>query len=333
MIRTTKRRGQRLLFALCAMLLLCAMPLSVAAAKEETAAVAKGVIIELDGKAVKMNEPVRKLDEKVIVTVSSMSKLFGAKLKWDKKTEEATLHTKLGDTIVLSNEVPVVYFNEERYVTDQTPLVVGGHLYVNLREMAEMLHATVKWNDKEDTVELKTVAPAVVTEEYGLAEISKETGKSKAKLLDRNERDAKDVIKPGTKLRVVMPSIFDHKAKPFTNEDLTLLAKITQIESGNESYEGQLGVANVILNRVKDPRFPDTIKGVIYSGRQFPPAHNGMLDKSKPNASVMRAAKDALNGKNNVKNAVYFFNPKVSKGEFWDNLDVIVTIGHHSFAK
>ena len=114
---------------------------------------------------------------------------------------------------------------------------------------------------------------------------------------------------------------------------MLLLAKITQVEAGYEPYEGQAGVANVILNRVKNSGFPNTIHDVIYSGKQFPPAHNGLLDKSVPNSSVLRAAKDALNGKNNVEDAVYFFNPKVSKGEFWSNREVIATIGHHSFAK
>src|SRR5690606_4646513 len=118
-----------------------------------------------------------------------------------------------------------------------------------------------------------------------------------------------------------------------TDAEYNLLAKLVQVESGYESYEGQLAVANVILNRVKSAKFPGSIKDVIYSGKQFPPAHNGLLDRSKPNASVLRATKDALNGKNNVKDSVYFFNPKYSKGSFWDNLTVIATIGNHRFAK
>ncbi|MNO93400.1 Spore cortex-lytic enzyme precursor [compost metagenome] len=131
----------------------------------------------------------------------------------------------------------------------------------------------------------------------------------------------------------MMPSILDNEAKPFTEKDYKLLAKLTQVEAGYESYEGQLAVANVILNRVKDSRFPSTIHDVIYSGKQFPAAHNGKLDKSVPNASVLRAAKDALNGKNNVENAIYFFNPDVSKGSFWSSLNVVTTMGNHSFAK
>jgi N-acetylmuramoyl-L-alanine amidase len=122
-------------------------------------------------------------------------------------------------------------------------------------------------------------------------------------------------------------------AEPFAEEDLLLLAKLVQVEAGYESYEGQLAVANVIMNRVKDSRFPNTIYDVIYSGRQFPPAHNGLLDKSEPNESVLRATKDTLDGKNNVDDAVYFFNPDAVSGSFWDRLEVVAKIGNHSFAK
>lgn len=333
MIRGNKRISRSLIIAICAMLLLTIGPLSVMAAQDVKAAVANNVTIKLDGEVLKIADPVRKLDGRLFLPVAEVAEWFGAKVKWDKKTEEATIHTIHGDVIVFGNEVPVVYFNNGRYILDQSPFIAEGRMYIPLRDTAELLHAAVKWNDAEDTAELITVEPAIVTAEQSIDEISKATGISKAELLARNGLDGKAAIKAGTKLRVVVPSVLDNKAKPFTEEDLELLAKITQVEAGNESYEGQLGVANVILNRVKDSRFPNTIKGVIYSGKQFPPAHNGLLDKSKPNASVLRAAKDALNGKNNVEKAVYFFNPKVSKGSFWNSLDVIVTIGHHSFAK
>ncbi|MBH5320375.1 cell wall hydrolase [Paenibacillus sp. GSMTC-2017] len=333
MIRGNQNIGKRALLIIWTMLLVSVWPMSVAAAQDEKTKVAKGVTIKIDGDKVKISDPIRKQDERVYLSVANIASIFGAKSKWDKENEETTINSAQGDKIVLGNGVPVVYFNEGRYVMKEEPFLVGGKMYMPLRQMAELLHATVKWNDEENTAEITTVKPAVVAADYGLAEISKQHGSTKAELLKRNGLDSKDPIKEGTKLLVVVPSIFDNEAKPFTEEDITLLAKITQVEAGNESYEGQLGVANVILNRVKDSRFPKSIKGVIYSGKQFPPAHNGMLDKSKPNESVKRAAKDALNGKNNVGGAVYFFNPKVSKGSFWDNLDVIVTIGHHSFAK
>jgi N-acetylmuramoyl-L-alanine amidase len=316
-----------------AAMLLLAMPLTAAAAPQGAKA-DKNAVIKLDGEQVKLSEPPMMLDGRLFLPVALIAQLFDAKkVSWDKVNQETTIETALGDTIVLGDGVPVVYFNEGRYVMDAAPFIENGRMYAPLRHVAELLHATVKWNKEEEAAELMTVEPAVISEENALTDVVKAFGTSETELLQRNELKSKDAVKAGVKLRVVMPSVLEKPAKSFTEQDYTLLAKITMVESGYESYEGQLAVANVILNRVKDSRFPSSVKDVIYSGKQFPPAHNGLLDKAKPNASVLRAAKDALNGKNNVQGAVYFFNPKVSKGAFWSSLDVVAKIGHHHFAE
>ncbi|GGG53764.1 cell wall hydrolase [Paenibacillus radicis (ex Gao et al. 2016)] len=323
------RAGKPYIIAIVlALLVLGFGPQSLVLARE--AADANDITIKLDGK--KLTDSVRKLDGRLYVPVNRMAELFGATTSWDQDNEEVTIHTALNDKIVLGIGVPTVYFNEDRYRMEEAPFSSDGRIFVPLRQFTEMLHGTLKLNAEDGVVELTKVQPAVISSEYTLDDISKEFSSSKAELLKRNGLDSKQV-KPGTKLKVVVPSVLSQPAKPFTDADLQLLAKITMVEAGYESYQGQLGLANVILNRVKDSKFPDSIRDVIYSGKQFPPAHNGILDKSKPNASVLRAAKDALNGKNNVENAVYFFNPDISKGSFWSSLDVIVTIGHHSFAK
>ncbi|WP_053377179.1 cell wall hydrolase [Paenibacillus sp. FJAT-27812] len=331
MIRKGKPVSRLIIAMVLGLLLLCIGPMSFVSAGE--AAAVNDVTIKFNGENVKLKDPAFMLDGRMYVPVARIAEIFGAKSSWDNVNEEVTIHTVLKDKIVLGNGVPVVYFNEDRYRMEAVPFLSEGRLYAPLRQLSELLHANVNLNTASDVVELITVKPAVITEEYGLEEISKETGSSKSELLKRNGLDGKAAVKPGTKLKVVVPSIFDKAAAPYTEAEFMLLAKITMVEAGYESYEGQLGLANVILNRVKDASFPDSIRDVIYSGKQFPPAHNGMLDKSKPNESVLRAAKDALNGKNNVGNAVYFFNPEVSKGSFWSSLDVITTIGHHSFAR
>ena len=299
MIKESKLVSRKMLIIVLAFLLFCIGPMSIVSAQEEEASVANGVSIKLDGKIVRMTDPTRIMDGRLFVPMAHIAAMFDANISWDKDNEEATIHTVYKDKIVLGNGVPVFYFNDGRYRMDVAPFVTEGRTYIPLRHVAELLHAKVNFNQEDKIVALEKVQPAVMTEVA----------------------------------QVVIPSILDMKAEPFSEKDLMLLAKITQVEAGYESYEGQLGIANVILNRVKYLRFPDSIYDVIYSGNQFPPAHNGLLDKSKPSASALRAAKDALNGKNNIENAVYFYNSKVSKGAFWSSLKVIVTIGNHSFAK
>lgn len=333
MIRSNKYAAKRISIAIIAMLLLCMTPLSSIAAQQDKAAVANDVSIAIDGEMVQLDDPLRMLDGRIFVPVALIAEMFDATVEWNKTNEEVTIHTAYGDEIILGIEVPVIYFNDARYQIEDVPFITGGRTYIPLRHVAELLHATVQWDAEQRLAELEMVQRAEVTEDYGLAEISEQFGISESALLKRNRLDGADSVELGAMLQVVNPSILENEAEPFTESDMLLLAKITQVEAGYESYEGQLAVANVILNRVKHSKFPNTIYDVIYSGKQFPPAHNGLMDKSEPNASVLRAVKDALNGKNNVEDAIYFFNPKVSSGTFWSSLEIITTIGHHSFAK
>src|SRR5690606_3370898 len=127
--------------------------------------------------------------------------------------------------------------------------------YAPLRQLAEMLHASVQVNPETKAIELTAVEAAAVTAENGLEAITAQFGNNKQELLARNGITGEVAIASDTKLKVVIPSIFDQPAEPFTDAELMLLAKITMVEAGYEGYEGQLAVANVIMNRVKDSRF------------------------------------------------------------------------------
>lgn len=114
-----------------------------------------------------------------------------------------------------------------------------------------------------------------------------------------------------------------------SSDDAYLLACMVYVESGAESYEGQLAVANVIMNRVRNERFDDTIAEVIYAPGQFPGAHNGVLDgvlASGPSESCMRAAQEALAGVNNIGD-YYYFNGYVDTS----SVGSYTVIGGHTF--
>ena len=51
--------------------------------------------------------------------------------------------------------------------------------------------------------------------------------------------------------------------KNHTAEDVAMLAAIIECEAGNQSYEGKCAVGSVVINRVADPRFANSISGVI----------------------------------------------------------------------
>ena len=93
-----------------------------------------------------------------------------------------------------------------------------------------------------------------------------------------------------------------------TAEDVAMLAAIIECEAGNQSYEGKCAVGSVVINRVADPRFANSISGVIYAPYQFSPVASGrfaIVLARGANAACTQAAVDVLNGYINI-NALYF---------------------------
>lgn len=114
--------------------------------------------------------------------------------------------------------------------------------------------------------------------------------------------------------------------------DNDLLARVITAEAKGESYEGQVAVGAVILNRVRDSRFPNTLAGVVYQTHAFESVSNGTIYQP-PTASAVRAARDALNGWDPSGGAVFFWNPYKPVSKWIWSRPIITQIGNHVFAK
>lgn len=118
-----------------------------------------------------------------------------------------------------------------------------------------------------------------------------------------------------------------------SNSDLELLARLINGESRGEPYNGQVAVGAVVLNRVKSPGFPNTIREVIYQDKQFSCVDDGQINLN-PSDSSYQAALDALNGEDPSLGALFFYNPKKAKTMWWlSQRETTVIIGDHVFAK
>ncbi len=125
-----------------------------------------------------------------------------------------------------------------------------------------------------------------------------------------------------------------------TDDELKLLACLVHSEAGNQSYEGRLAVANVVLNRIKSSKYPNTIKAVIYQPGQFTVADSGSLAKQLANYGnynsnsqklSVKAAKAALAGANNIGSRLYFHSYKSAKKKGYDKKSNAVKIEDHLF--
>lgn len=116
----------------------------------------------------------------------------------------------------------------------------------------------------------------------------------------------------------------------YSNSDVELLAKVISAEARGESYEGQVAVGAVILNRVEHPSFPDSISGVVYQNGAFS-CINDSNWYAEVADSAKRAAIDALNGWDPSGGAIYYFNPSKTNDAFMHSRPVVRVIGDHYF--
>lgn len=63
-----------------------------------------------------------------------------------------------------------------------------------------------------------------------------------------------------------------------TQAELDMLTAMIYCESRGESYEGQLAVGYVIMNRVRSSKFPNNLEAVLRAPKQFEPAGSGRFD-------------------------------------------------------
>lgn len=114
--------------------------------------------------------------------------------------------------------------------------------------------------------------------------------------------------------------------------DLNLLARVVYGEARGEPYTGQVAVAAVVLNRVRNSSFPNTISGVVYQSGAFTAVSDGQINLT-PNTTAYNAARDALNGWDPSGGAIYYFNPNTATNAWIWSRPHIVTIGKHRFCK
>lgn len=119
------------------------------------------------------------------------------------------------------------------------------------------------------------------------------------------------------------------------NNDYDVLLKIVEAEAGSEDLAGKMLVANVVLNRVNSPSFPDSVTDVVYQthkGRaQFSPTENGTIDTVTVSIETIYAVNRVMNGEDNSMGALYFRSVH-SSGTWHDRaLQRVLEHGNHIF--
>jgi spore germination cell wall hydrolase CwlJ-like protein len=125
------------------------------------------------------------------------------------------------------------------------------------------------------TVETTSV-PTQITTPKPTKEPIKKTKKPTKK--PKNTQKPKTVQQP--KQEVTNHGKGKYSGIKVSSSDRKLLAQLVKREAGGESFKGQKAVVEVVLNRVLDSRFPNTIRGVVFQKGQFSTASK--LSKTTP---------------------------------------------------
>ncbi|HHY39101.1 MAG TPA: spore cortex-lytic protein [Clostridia bacterium] len=121
-------------------------------------------------------------------------------------------------------------------------------------------------------------------------------------------------------------------ASPYSYE-IMLLARLIRAEAEGEPFAGQVGVASVVLNRIRHPSFPHSIASVIFQPHAFESVSRGLIWRRAPAAQHIRAALAALNGWDPTFGALFFWNPAKRVSPWIWTRRIITQIGRHIFAR
>lgn len=124
------------------------------------------------------------------------------------------------------------------------------------------------------------------------------------------------------------------KIVELTEEEFNLLCRIIEAEAKGEPYEGKIAVGNVIINRMNNELFPNSLTDVIYAPRQFSPVANGSINNI-PSEDSISAANAVIYGEvmPEAEQALYFWATYVNKSNWVWTREKLGIIGNHCFGK
>lgn len=125
-----------------------------------------------------------------------------------------------------------------------------------------------------------------------------------------------------------------------TEEDYNNLLRIVEAEATGGGEKSKKMVANVVLNRVQDNHFPDTVTKVVFQSctdgtPQFSPTKDGRFYKVTVTDETKKVVDEVLNGKDESNGALFFLNRKTASGSsvawFDSRLKYLFECGGHSY--
>ena len=200
-----------------------------------------------------------------------------------------------------------------------TALVLGGLLLTGVTPTGSCGIGTLTVYAAEDTFSgelVEAIQNEVVTEDNVETEIP-------------TEETAEQVVVE------VTPEALTGNSFSLEDQEYQVLLKIVEAEAGCEDTEGRMLVANVVMNRVRNGYFPNTVTEVVYQRQdgtaQFSPVSDGRIDTVNVSQGTIDAVARVMNGEDISQGALFFRSVRSRSGWFDQNLSRVLEHGNHIF--
>ena len=200
-----------------------------------------------------------------------------------------------------------------------TALVLGGLLLTGVTPTGSCGIGTLTVYAAEDTFSgelVEAIQNEVVTEDNVETEIP-------------TEETAEQVVMEET------PEALTGNSFSLEDQEYQVLLKIVEAEAGCEDTEGRILVANVVMNRVRNGNFPNTVTEVVYQRQdgtaQFSPVSDGRIDTVNVSQGTIDAVARVMNGEDISQGALFFRSVRSKSGWFDQKLSRVLEHGNHIF--
>ena len=200
-----------------------------------------------------------------------------------------------------------------------TALVLGGLLLTGVTPTGSCGIGTLTVYAAEDTFSgelVEAIQNEVVTEDNVETEIP-------------TEETAEQVVMEE------IPEALIGNSFSLEDQEYQVLLKIVEAEAGCEDTEGRMLVANVVMNRVRNGYFPNTVTEVVYQRQdgtaQFSPVSDGRIDTVNVSQGTIDAVARVMNGEDISQGALFFRSVRSRSGWFDQKLSRVLEHGNHIF--
>ena len=200
-----------------------------------------------------------------------------------------------------------------------TALVLGGLLLTGVTPTGSCGIGTLTVYAAEDTFSgelVEAIQNEVVTEDNVETEIP-------------TEETAEQVVVEET------PEALTGNSFSLEDQEYQVLLKIVEAEAGCEDTEGRMLVANVVMNRVRNGYFPNTVTEVVYQRQdgtaQVSPVSDGRIDTVNVSQGTIDAVARVMNGEDISQGALFFRSVRSRSGWFDQKLSRVLEHGNHIF--